>query len=152
MLTNFIEALNQVTQQEFRVTQTKSGGEAIQQTERNALGSKLRNALSADFAEIFPATDESNAIVAYITADGAILEIPNESICNKVMNPDGSGAISVEISVKVKDLKYNARDASDAYQVDLAEKAAKAAKKAEDKAKKIARDNAVRKAKAEKGS
>ena len=144
MLENLMSAIATVKEGEYRVTVTKSGGEQIHQTERNQIGALLRNALSRDLAVLFPASDDSNAVVAYTTADGAILEIPNESVCNKISNPDGSGAISVEFSVKVKGLGYNAKDASDAYAVDLADKAAKAQAKAEAKAKKVARDTAAR--------
>lgn len=151
MLENLMSAIESVKEGEYRVTVTKSGGEQIHQTERNQIGALLRNALSRDLAVLFPASDESGAVVAYVTADGAILEIPNESICNKVSNPDGSGAISVEFSVKVKGLDYNAKDASDAYQIDLAEKMAKAQAKAENKAKKIAQDTVTRAKKKKEG-
>lgn len=152
MLENLMSAIATIKEGEYRVTVTKSGGEQIHQTERNQIGALLRNALSRDLAVLFPASDDGNAVVAYTTADGAILEIPNESICNKVSNPDGSGAISVGFSVKIKGLNYNAKDASDAYAVDLANKAARAQEEAKTKAKNIARDTAARaKKKAERG-
>ena len=78
------------------------------------------------------------------------MEIPNQSVKDKSASPDGSGAISVEFSIKVKSLDYNAANESEAYQVTLAEKAAEAQKKAEAKAKKMAKDAEVRAAKKKK--
>lgn len=144
MLTNFVNAIEIVKENEYKVTQAKNGTENIHQTQRNELGAFLRKALGTDLSKVFPATDDSSAAITYITADGIVIEIPNESIRDKVSNPECSGAISVEISVKVKSLDYNALDASEAYQVDLAEKAAKAQAKADEKARKIAKDKALR--------
>lgn len=149
MLTNLLNAIEEIKVKDYKVTQLKNGGENIQQTQRNELGGMLKSALSRDFAEMFPISEDANSVVAYVTSDGAIIEIPNESIRDKITNPDGSGAISIEISVKVKSLDYNAQNESEAYQVILAEKMAKAQAKAEEKAKKIARDVAARKKKAE---
>lgn len=144
MLENLMSAIETIKGGEYKVTLLKSGGETIHQTQRNEIGAMLRNALGADLAMLFPIAEDGEAVVAYVTADGAILEIPNESIRDKVSNPDGSGAISIEFSVKVKSLDYNAANESEAYQVVLAEKAAKAQERAEAKAKKMARDAAAR--------
>ena len=145
MLENLAIALETVKTKDYKITLTKTEKEVIHQTQRNELGALLRTALAKDFLTLFPPTNSSaNDVVAYLTADGTILEIPNKSIRDKITNADGSGAISVEISVSVKGLEYNAADASDAYQVDLADKAAKAQAKAEEKARKVTRDTAAR--------
>ena len=144
MLENLMMAIAKIKGGEYKVTIAKNGKENIHQTQRNEIGAMLREALSLDLAEIFPITDACDQPIAYVTADGAILEIPNESVKDKVSNPDGSGAISVEFSVSVKSLDYNAANESDAYQVVRAEKAAKAQAKAEEKARKMARDAAAR--------
>lgn len=143
MLTNTINALNEVKSQTFKISDTKSG-ECIHQTQRNKLGAALREALIEDFTKIFPISDDPEAIVAYVTADGLVLEIPNTSIKDNITNVEGSGAITVELGFAVKGLKYNAQDASEAYKIDLAEKEAKAKAEAEKKAKKIAKDKEAR--------
>lgn len=147
--TNTNTALNALKGTAVKVSQTKNG-EAIHQTMRNKIGAVLREALFADLKEVFPYSENAEDIVAYLTADGIILEIPNESVKDTITNPNGSGAISLEIDFTVKSLEYNAQDSSEAYAVTLAEKEAKAKADAEKKAKKIAKDTADRKAKAEK--
>lgn len=149
-MTNFINtntALNALKGTTIKVSQTKNG-EAIHQTMRNKIGAVLREALFADLKEIFPTSTNPEDIVAYFTADGIILEIPNESVKDTITNVNGSGAISLEIGFTVKNLEYNAQDSAEAYEVDRAEKEAKAKAKEEAKAKKIAKDEADRKAKA----
>jgi hypothetical protein len=141
--TNTNTALSALKGADIKISQTKNG-EAIHQTTRNKIGAILRNALFADLKEIFPVTDNAEDIVCYLTADGIILEVPNESVKDGVTNPNGSGAISLEIGFTVKSLEYNARDMSDAYAVDLAEKEAKKREADEKKAKKIAKDTATR--------
>ena len=151
-MTNFVNtemALNALKGTTIKISNTKNG-EAIHQTMRNKIGAVLREALFKDLAEIFPITENTEDIVAYLTADGIILEIPNESVLNGISNVNGSGAISLEIGFTVKSLEYNARDSAEAYEVDLAEKAMKEKAKAEQKAKKIARDEAYRKEQAAK--
>lgn len=149
MLERTIEALEAIKQEEVKISATKNG-ECIHQAQRNAIGAKLREALVADFMEIFPVTEEAQAIVAYLTEDGLVLEIPNESVSDHITNPNGSGAITVELGFTVKSLEYNAKDRSEAYTIDLAEKQARARAKAEEVAKKKARDASAR-AKKEKG-
>ena len=144
--TNTNTALTALKGAEIKISQTKNG-EAIHQTTRNKIGAILRNALFSDLNEIFPISDNAEDIVCYLTADGIILEVPNESVKDGVTNANGSGAISLEIGFTVKSLEYNARDMSDAYAVEVAEKEAKKREADEKKAKKIAKDTATRKAK-----
>lgn len=148
MLTNFMQALNEVKQGVFRITQMSNGKEAIQQTERNKLKTDLTTALNADINAIYPKTENGNDIVSYFIDGDIVLEVPNESIADKVTNIDGSGAISISISVKVNGLEYNAEVASEDYLAKVAEKEAKKRAEAEKKAKKIAKDKAMREAKA----
>ena len=151
-MTNFpntATALNALKGSTIKISQTKNG-EAIHQTQRNKIGAILREALFADLASIFPISNNAEDIVVYLTADGIILEVPNESVKDTITNPNGSGAISLEIGFTVKNLEYNAQDSSEAYAVTLAEKAAKEKADAEKKAKKIAKDEADRKAKKDK--
>lgn len=154
MLTNTLNALNEIKSQTFKISATKNG-ECIHQTQRNNLGATLRTALVEDFTKIFPITDDANAIVAYLTEDGLVLEVPNASIQDNLTEVEGSGAISIELGFSIKNLRYNAQDESEAYKVKVAEKEAKAKAEAEKKAKNIAKDKAMReakaKAKAEKG-
>lgn len=144
--TNTNSVLNALKQTTIKVSQTKTG-EAIHQTQRNKIGALLREALFTDLSAVFPISDNAEDIVAYLTADGIVLEIPNESVKDTITNPNGSGAITLEIGFTVKSLEYNAQDSSEAYAVTLAEKEAKAKAEAEKKAKKIAKDEANRKAK-----
>lgn len=141
--TNTLTALNALKGSEIKISQTKNG-EAIHQTQRNKIGAVLRNALFTDLSAIFPISDNADDIVVYLTAEGIVLEVPNESVRDNITNVDGSGALSIEIGFTVKSLKYNAKDESDAYAVKLANKEAEAKEAAEKKAKKIAKDNAAR--------
>ena len=143
MLEKTISALEGVRDLNIKISDTKNG-ECIHQTQRNKIGAILRNALVEDFKEIFPASDEPTAIVAYLTDDGLVLEIPNASVKDNITNVEGSGAITVELGFTVKNLTYNAQDKSDAYAVEVAEKEAKEKEKAEKKAKKIAKDTETR--------
>ena len=132
------EALEAVQAATVQISQTKNG-EAIQQAQRNKLGAALREALFHDLSAIFPATEEAGAIVAYLTGDGIVLEVPNDSVSDHLTSAVGSGAISIEIGFSIKSLEYNAKDASDAYAVDQAQKAARKAETAAKKAKAIAK-------------
>ena len=141
--TNTLTALNALKGSEIKISQTKNG-EAIHQTQRNKIGAVLRNALFTDLSAIFPVSDNADDIVVYLTADGIILEVPNESVRDNITSVNGSGALSLEIGFTVKSLEYHAKDESDAYAVKLANKEAEAKEAAEKKAKKIAKDSAAR--------
>jgi methylase of polypeptide subunit release factors len=80
------------------------------------------------------------------TEEGIVLEIANDCVADNLDGESlGSGAITIAIDLKVKDLDSNATDLANAYAVDLAEKTEKANAKAKAKADKIARDTASRK-------
>lgn len=145
--TNTLTALNELKEVEVKISQTKTG-EAIHQTQRNKIGATMRAALLADLVKVFPISENPEDIVVYNTAEGIIFEIPNASVRDNITNANGSGAISLEIGFTVKSLEYNAKDNSEAYEVTLAEKAAK---KAEAEAKKAKKIEADKKARAQKG-
>lgn len=153
MFTNLKLALEKIKETEYKITQTTKQGELVEtihQTQRNGIKSLLREALCADIMDSFPKTAEGEAVIAYATAEGIVLEIPNASIADKVANVDGSGAISAVLDFSISALNYNASVCSAEYEEKLAEKKAKEQKKAEDKAKKIALDKAAREARAKK--
>jgi hypothetical protein len=141
--TNTLETLLALRGEEIKISDTKTG-EAIHQTQRNKIGSALREALFKDLAEIFPYTDNAEDIVAYLTAEGIVLEVPNPSVKDNITNPNGSGAITLEIGFTVKNLEYNAQESSEAYAVTLAEREAKRLEAEAKKKAKIERDNALR--------
>lgn len=145
--TKTLETLNAIKSAEIKISDT-SKGEAIHQTQRNTISGLLRKALFDDLSQIFPISEDSNSIVAYLTADGVVLEVPNESVRDKLTSPIGSGAITLEIGFSVKNLEYNARDMSEDYAEQVAQKEAEKKEKAEKKARKIARDKALREEKA----
>lgn len=143
MLTNTMETLNAIKEIAIKISTTKSG-ESIHQTQRNQIGAMLREALIKDLMAIFPPSENADAIVAYHTKEGLMLEIPNSSVADNMSNSTGSGAITVNLDYTVKNLEYNAKDESEAYAVDLADKMAKEKKKAEDKQKKMEQDKRLR--------
>ena len=145
MLENTMRALNELKNKEIKISKTTKG-ECIHQTMRNSIGAELRSALSADLMEIFPYSEQAGDIVAYLTEDGVVLEVPNESVQDQLTSPIGSGAITLEIGFTVKSLEYNAQDESEAFKIVLADKEANAKKKAEEKARKIAKSEAFREA------
>lgn len=120
-------------------------GEQIQQTFRNKLTAQLKEALFEDCMESFPAS-EVNGIIPYLTKDGVILELPNESVADGITNDIGSGAISIEMKFTIKGLEYNAADESEDYDLHLLEKQRKAEEAEKKKADKIARDRKAREA------
>ena len=119
-------------------------GEQIQQTYRNKLTAKLKEALFEDMLETIPVTDSGSDIVPFITKDGVILEVPNESVANGIVNDLGSGAISIEMKFTIKGLEYNASEESEYYDAKLAEKAEKAKETERKKNEKIAKDRKMR--------
>ena len=143
---NTLTALNALKGATVKISQTKNG-EAIHQTQRNKMGAVLREALFTDLAQIFPLSDNAEDIVAYLTEDGIVLEVPNGSVKDNITNVNGSGAITLEIGFTVKSLEYNAQDKSEAYAIDLAEKQRKANEAEAKKKAKIAKDEAARKSK-----
>jgi hypothetical protein len=153
MFENLKIALETIRSNEYKITQTTKQGElveTVQQTQRNGIKTLLREALYMDILSEFPKTDEGGVVVAYATADGIVLEIPNESIADKIANVSGSGAISAVLDFSISALNYNASDLADEYEEKLAKKRADEEAKATAKAKKMALDKAAREARAKK--
>lgn len=142
-LENVMSLLNELKELEVPISNT-TRGEQIQQTYRNKFTARLREALFEDALTTLPVTDSGNDIVPFLTKDGVILEVPNESIANGITNEMGSGAISIEMSFTIKGLEYNAADESEDYDLKLAEKAEKAKEAERKKNEKIARDKKLR--------
>ena len=138
-LTRVENLLNEIANYEIPISNT-TRGEQIQQTYRNNLTAKLKAALFEDCNESLAGTE----IYTFLTKDGVILEIPNESIANGITNDLGSGAISIEMKFTIKGLEYNATDESEDYELSVAEKRQKAAEAEKKKADKIARDRKAR--------
>lgn len=131
--------LNEIMEYDIPISNT-TRGEQIQQTYRNKLTAKLREALFEDCS----ASLADSEIYTFLTKDGVILEIPNESIANGITNDIGSGAISIEMKFTIKGLEYNATDESSDYEISVAEKRQKALDAEKKKAEKIARDRKAR--------
>ena len=135
---NLMKLLDELQAKSFRITETKNG-EAIQQTERNKLKADILNALFKDLKAAYEFTFRSD--------EGILLEIENKSIADALQSEEGSGAITVCLDLKVKNLGCNAESESEDYMRKLAEKEEKRKAEADKKAKKIARDAAERKSK-----
>jgi hypothetical protein len=127
--------LEELKNKPFRVS-TNKNGEAIQQTERNALKNDLLNAIRQDIAECYE--------YVYQNEDGILLEIANSSIADNISNEEGSGAITACVDIKIKNLDFNATTESEDYMRKVNEKAEKQKAKDEKKNAKIARDKAMR--------
>ena len=143
-LTRVENLLNEIIGLEIPISNT-TRGEQMQQTYRNKLTARLKEALFEDCMEAFPAT-AINGIIPFLTKDGVILEVPNESVADGITNEIGSGAISIEMKFTIKGLEYNAADESEDYDLHLLEKQRKAEEAEKKKADKIARDRKAREA------
>ena len=136
---NLVKLLNELKDRQFKITIDKNGKSKLQQTQRNGLKAEILTAIMEDIKAVYPD-------FVFRTDEGIILEIANDCVADNLDGESlGSGAITVAIDLKVKDLDSNANDLADAYAVDLAEKTEKANAKAKAKADKIARDTASRK-------
>ena len=130
---NLMKLLDELQAKSFRITETKNG-EAIHQTERN------KDILDALFHDI-----QARYEYTYRSEEGILIEIANQSIADALQSEEGSGAITVCLDLKVKNLDCNAENESADYMRKLTEKEEKARAAAEKKAAKIARDKAERK-------
>lgn len=143
-LTQVKEMLNEIMEMEIPISNT-TRGEQIQQTFRNKLTARLKEALFEDCLVSF-STESADGVVPYLTKDGVILELPNDSVADGITNEIGSGAISIEMKFTIKGLEYNAADESEDYDLHLMEKERKAKEAEKKKADKIARDRKAREA------
>lgn len=132
------QLLAELQNKTFRITET-TRGEAIQQTERNKLKADILNAIFDDIREVYE--------YVFRSEEGILLEVENQSIADNLQSEEGSGAITVCIDLKVKNLDCNAENESADYMRKLEEKREKEKAAAKKKAEKIARDTAERKKK-----
>lgn len=128
---NLLKLINDIVDRDFTITKS-STTEQLQQTQRNALKQELLQAIFNDIASKYD--------FVFKAKEGILFEIANNKVADTIENEEGSGAITICIDVKVKDLNTNAEFLADSYNLDKQNKALKAEKKAEAKAKKIADD------------
>lgn len=135
---NLVKLLEELKTRQFKITIDKNGKSKLQQTQRNNLKAEILTALMEDIRTEYPE-------LIFRTDEGIILEIANDSVADNLDSESlGSGAITIALDLKIKDLDSNATDLANAYAIDLAEKAEKAEQKAKAKTAKIARDKANR--------
>jgi hypothetical protein len=147
MYQNLLNKLAELKERNFTVG-TSKGSLAVQQTERNILKAELIQCLFKDLEEI----GEAAECEVYITKDGPIIEVQNESIENQIdrLDQDGlcSGMLSLEFDIIIKNLDYDASIMQEEYFEDLKISAEKAAKVAEETERKKMRDAEARAEKA----
>lgn len=117
---NFLELMKDLETRDLNTNVNANGKITIQQTQRNALRKELVDAFYDFLIE--------QKLDVFLTGDGIILAVENANI----------GTISIEAKLAFKALDYNPEDEADAYEDELAAKAADKASKAKAKAKKIA--------------
>lgn len=146
-LTKTEELLNKICEMEIPISDTLKG-KLVHQTFRNKLTTQLKETLYEDFADALLA---EGRILPYLTKDGVIVEVPNESVADNVSPNDlGSGAISIEFSVTIKSLDTDANELAEEHNFKKRSDAAKAEKAAKEKQAKIERDRKMREAKEKK--
>lgn len=134
---NLLTLIDEIKTRPLSISVTAKG-EQVQQTQRNKLKAELMAAILADLKEGYE--------YVYPSADGILIEIANDNIADNTQSA-GSGAITVALDLKIKNLDTDAIHESEAYLQDVAEKEAKKKIDAEKRAAKIARDKAARAAK-----
>jgi hypothetical protein len=143
MYQNLIQKLQELKEREF-VVGTSKGSLAVQQTERNLVKAEIISALFKDLQDI----GEAAECEVYITRDGPIIEIQNESIERQIERLDEddlcTGMLSLEFDVIIKNLDYDASISQEEYLDDLRNAAEKAAKLAEETEKKKLKDAEAR--------
>lgn len=140
-LTKTKALLDKICGMEIPISDTLKG-KLVHQTFRNKLTVQLKETLYEDFAESLLA--EGN-ILPYLTKDGVILELPNETVADNISPDDlGSGAISIEFSITIKSLDTDANELAEEYNFVKQQAAEKARKAEKDKQAKIERDRKAR--------
>lgn len=134
---NLRKLIDEVGAENYRVTTTANGVEKIQQTERNALRARIMQALQDDLSAVFEIVGRNE--------DGVLIEIPNASIANGIsQNSIGSGAITIAIDIKVKDLDADLEVLTEMYAEVQANKAQAKAERAAKAKRKREKDEARR--------
>lgn len=141
-LTNTKKLLDEIMNMNVPISNT-SRGEQIQQTYRNNLTAALKEAL---FEDCLASLTDTDGVAPYLTKEGVVLEIPNQSIADNLITEYGSGAISIIWNFTIKGLDYNAAEMAEEFDLTQETKRVKAAEAEKKKAAKIARDKAAREA------
>lgn len=140
-LTKTKELLDKICEMEIPISDTLKG-KLVHQTFRNKLTTQLKETLYEDFAESLLT---EGTILPYLTKDGVILELPNDTVADNISPDDlGSGAISIEFSVTIKSLDTDANELAEEYNFVKQQAAEKARKAEKDKQAKIERDRKAR--------
>lgn len=140
-LTKTKELLDKIISMDIPVSDTLKG-KLVQQTFRNKLTTQLKETLYVDLADYLLS---DGTILPYLTKEGVIIEVPNESIADSMGPNDlGSGALSIEFSITIKSLDTDANELAEDYSIKKRNDAAKAEKAAKEKQAKIERDRKMR--------
>jgi hypothetical protein len=111
-LKEFTNLLLDMQEMEMPISDTTKGKQ-VQQTFRNNLTSKLLEALYKDCEQSFLGETD---IIPYLIKGGVILEVPNASVADSLGENDlGSGALSIELNVTIKNLDTDAQELADDY-------------------------------------
>jgi hypothetical protein len=152
-MTNLLNKLQELEEKELKVG-TSRGSLAIQQTQRNAEKAALIEALFLDLQEMC----EESGIDVYMTADGPVITLMNDSVYEetddlrrdaKVLVEKGIatslGSIAIEFDIKIKNLDYDAAYAAEDFEFERKislQKKAEAQKAKEKKMRSDAEDRA----------
>lgn len=111
-LKEFTDLLLDIQEMEMPISETTKGKQ-VQQTFRNNLTNKLLEALYKDCEQNFLGDTD---IIPYLIKGGVILEVPNASVADSLGENDlGSGALSIELNVTIKNLDADAKELADDY-------------------------------------
>ena len=115
-LKEFTKLLIDIQELEMPISETTKGKQ-VHQTYRNNLTNKLLEALYKDCEQGFLGDTD---IVPYLIKGGVILEVPNASVADSLnANDFGSGALSIELNVTIKNLETDAQELADDYALKL---------------------------------
>lgn len=135
---NLLTLIDEIKTRPLSISVTAKG-EQVQQTQRNKLKTELLAAIRADMKDVYE--------YVYQSEEGILIEIENQNIADKLQSDEGSGAITVCLDIKIKNLDCNAEMESKDFERKQQEKTEKKKAETEKKAAKIARDKEARAAK-----
>lgn len=110
---NFLNKVKEVKSEKLQISQTKKG-EIITTTQRNQLKKDILNSIFKDLSEAYS--------FCFMTNDGIAIEIENDCIADNIKNDEGSGAVTITLDIKVKNLEYNATNEANIFEDELQEK------------------------------
>lgn len=103
---NFTEKLVDIEQRKLEVA-TSRGVLSVQQTQRNAIKKELIEAIFVDLQ----ALAKTHGITTYMTGEGPILSLENESVEDQVYRMDPTGEyntrIAIQFDIKIKNLNFD---------------------------------------------